>query len=632
MPGSLLGIGVSGLQAAQLGLATTSHNIANANTPGYNRQLTIQGTLIPQLTGSGFVGQGTAVQTIRRQVNDFLDRQVVLGESRSAALTAFISQSSQIDDLLADESAGLSPALQEFFNGVQNLANDPSNAVTRQGLLSAADGLVSRFRLLDQRMGELASGVNQQVTSAVAEINSIAQSLAQLNQNIDIAESSIGQPANDLRDQRDRLVLDLNRLLGATVTPQGTAYNVFIGNGIPLVIGTQVTAIAAVASATDPGRAEVGVVTPGGTLEIRESSLTGGLIGGLMDFRNQALDAARNALGRIAAVLADSFNAQHQLGQDLNGALGGLFFTVPAPSVNSSANNTGNAQLGAAYAATGALTTSDYGILFDGANYVVTRQSDGNQQTFAALPAVLDGITLSLAAGAPNAGDEFLLRPTAAGASQIAVAIADPALIAAAAPIRTDRAGANTGNARISAGSVDAPPPPNANLTQTVTLTFTGAAAFDVAGTGTGNPTGVAYTSGGNISFNGWTVQISGTPAAGDVFTVQANLGGVTDNRNALLLGALRTQNTIANGTATYQSAYAQMVSLVGDEARQAQVGGAAQTAALGQARAARESFSGVNLDEEAANLLRYQQAYQASARVIQVGSRLFEDLLNAMG
>jgi flagellar hook-associated protein 1 FlgK len=260
----------------------------------------------------------------------------------------------------------------------------------------------------------------------------------------------------------------------------------------------------------------------------------------------------------------------------------------------------------------------------------VTRLRDGTVQAFATLPQTVDGVTLAIA-GAPAAGDYFLVQPTRAGARDFAVAIADPALVAAAAPMRGAAAVANRGNATISAGSVNAPPPPNANIAQTVTLTFTSPTTFDVTGTGTGNPAGVAYASGGAISYNGWTFSITGTPAAGDTFTVSANASGTGDNRNALALASLQTATLLDGATTTFQGAYATLVSDVGNQARTVDVTLAAQTKLLEEASAARESAAGVNLDEEAASLLRYQQAYQAAAKVMATASTLFDEILAIM-
>jgi flagellar hook-associated protein 1 FlgK len=299
----------------------------------------------------------------------------------------------------------------------------------------------------------------------------------------------------------------------------------------------------------------------------------------------------------------------------LNGALGGNFFTVPAAQALVSNTNTGTAAITAANTNVGALAGSDYRLSFNAGTWTLVRLTDNTTSTFAAFPQTVDGVTLTLASGSANNGDSFMIQPTRNGASTFSVAISDPALVAAAAPIRTASTVGNTGNATITPGTVNTPPPPNVNLQQTVTLTFTSATTFDVTGVGTGNPTGVAYTANGNITYNGWTTQINGTPRAGDSFTISRNTSGVADNRNALLLSKLQTTNTVANGTANYQSAYSQVVSSVGNRAREINVQSDAQTALVRQTTAAQQSFSGVNLDEEAANLIRFQQAYQASGR-----------------
>jgi len=298
------------------------------------------------------------------------------------------------------------------------------------------------------------------------------------------------------------------------------------------------------------------------------------------------------------------------------------------PAVTAKTTNTGTLAVTAAVSNIAGLTTSDYRLAWTGANYTVTRLSDNTVTTYATLPQTIDGVTIS-GAGAPAAGDSFLIQPTRNAARAIGLALSDASAVAAAAPIRTAAGAANTGTGAISAGAVNPPPPPNVNLQQPVTITFTGPATFNVAGAGTGNPAGVAYTPGGNISYNGWTLQISGTPAAGDTFTVAANTGGVADGRNALLLADLQTQSTLAGGTASYQGAYSQIVSAVGNQAREADVSAKAQASLVSEAQKAQQSLSGVNLDEEAANLLRYQQAYQASGKMLQIATSLFQSILD---
>lgn len=631
MSNGIFGIGISGLAAAQAGLITTGHNIANAGTEGYHRQSIKQSANPPLLTGAGFFGQGVKVDTVLRVYSQFLDTQVATARSQESFYSAYHAQLSQIDNLVADTNAGLSPALQEFFQAAHAVAANPANVPSRQSLVSSGAALTSRFNSLAARFDELRGGVNSQLTSTIGEINSYAQQIAKLNDAILNAQVDPGQPPNDLLDQRDALVGQLNRLVSAKVVQQSDGtINVFIGNGQNLVVGKQFMTLAATPSLDDPRRLEVGYVVPGGGVTLlNPASLQGGSLGGLIAFRANDLDAAQNALGRVAIGLAQTFNDQQKLGQDLNGALGADFFAVPSPGVIDKATNAGNAALAVTVASVGALTTSDYRLIRTAAGYSLTRLADNTTTNYAGLPQTVDGITISLASGAAAAGDTFMIQPTRNAARGIAMSLTDPAMIAAAAPIRTASAGANTGSGKISAGTVNSPPPPAADLQQPVTITFTSANTFDVTGVGTGNPIGLAYTPGADITYNGWTVQITGTQGMGDVFTVTRNSGGVADGRNALLMAGLQTQNILAGGTTSYQGAYGQMVSAVGNKTHEIDVTRQAQTQLAAQTSQTQQSVSGVNLDEEAANLLRYQQAYQASGKLIQIAATLFQTVLD---
>ena len=630
MASNILSIGQSALAAAQAGLSTTGHNIANAATPGYSRQVVVQNASTPQNFGYGFLGQGTEIATVKRIYSDFLGSQVRSTQTTKSGLDSYYAQIKQIDNMLADASSGLSPVLQDFFKGVQDLAANPASVPSRQAALSSAETLAARFQGLAGRLNEMHEGVNSQISSSVSVINAYAKQIAQLNDAIEKTQGAAnGNPPNDLLDQRDQLLMDLGKEIKTTVVKQdGGSYSVFIGNGQPLVVGVQTFALQTAVSPTDPRRTEVAYATNSNTIVLGEQSLSGGKLGGILEFRSQSLDAAQNALGRVAVGLASSFNAQHQLGQDLNGNLGGDFFTVASPRVSASNANTGTGTLTASISNTSALTASDYRLKFDGANYQLTRVTDGAVTTFSSFPQTIDGVSLNLA-GTPAAGDGFLIRPTVDGAKAFNVAISDTSLIAAAAPIRTAATASNTGSGTISAGVVNTPPPADVNLQQPVTITFTSATTFDVTGTGTGNPTGVAYTPGQNITYNGWTVQITGTPANTDSFTVDPNTGGVGDNRNALLLGALQAANTLAGGTTTYQGAFAQLVSSVGNKTRELEVTSNAEGKLLADSMQAQQAESGVNLDEEATNLLRYQQAYQAAGKVMQIASQMFDVLLS---
>lgn len=641
MTSSIIDIGVRALNVAQYGLVTTQHNIANVNTPGFHRQEIRQSTLLPFGTGAGWLGQGAKVDTVRRIYSEFLDNQVLATTAQSAFFDTYSFQVRQLDNLLGDPNSGLSPALQQFFTGVQTVANDPASVPARQLLLSSAQALVARFHAMYERIQGIREGVNTQLQGVTAEINAYASQIAELNEKIVLAQNTNRQPANDLLDQRDQLIAELNERVRATVVKQNDGtFNVFIGNGQPLVVGQVAFRLATVRSTLDPDNLDVVLETGGGgQIPLNQYDLTGGKLGGLLAFRREALDQAQNGLGRVALTLAETFNNQHRLGQDLLGALGGDFFSLAAtsPTVKAGDTNTGTGVLAASLVTTNAgaaaLTTGSYKLTYQaGSNtYVVEDLVNQVSSTVPAgsLATAIPGLSLTMT-GSPADGDSFLVLPSRYGARDIRLSIDDVNRIAAAAPIRASAASGNTGSATITPGTVDASsqPPLNTNLQQPVTITFTSPTTYDVTGVGTGNPTGLSYTSGGNISYNGWIVQISGVPAAGDTFTIGPNTGGIADGRNALELAALQIRNLVAGNTTTYQGAYSQMVSAVGTRSQEVQINAKAQSALLTQTRQAQQELSGVNLDEEAANLLRYQQAYQAAAKVIQTGSILFDTIL----
>lgn len=634
---STFSVGISALSAAQLGVLTTSHNIANAATPGYTRQQIVQTTNTPLFTGAGYVGQGTNVQTIQRIFNGYVDQQLSSAQTGVAEMDTYLTQIQQIDNLLGDSSAGLSPALSGFFQGLQNLAATPSSVPARQSVLSTAQALVARFQGLDQQLTEMRDGVNQQITDEVSHINALAGQLGEINQRIIVAQATgPNQPPNDLLDQRDQIVSQINTQIRTQVVEQGDGtISVFIGNGQPLVVGTQVSALKAVQDTNDPERITLAMKNSyGGEMMLQESFMTGGNLGGLLAFRTQSLDMAQNALGRIAIGLAQTVNRQHRLGQDLDGNLGGDFFKIAAPKTYSGTTNAGSGVLTATLTATAAndLAGSDYMLTYKGGAYTLTRLADNKTWTGNALNNLKDaggnlaaeGFTLGMS-GTPSDGDSFKIEPTRAGASSLALLIGDPRAIAAAAPIRTAAATTNTGSARIDAGSVTNTT--NLPLGSDVTLTYNGATGqFTVGGPIVAGP--IAYTSGQVISFGGLSFTITGTPANGDQFTISGNAGGTADNRNANLLAAMQTGKTMLGGSASFADAYAQIVSAVGNKAREVEVTGKAQQALADQAKSARDAVSGVNLDEEAAKLLQYQQAYQAAAKMIDISGKLFDEIL----
>lgn len=633
--GNILGTGVSGLNAAQANLLTTSHNITNVDTSGYSRQQVIQSTNIPQATGAGFIGNGVNVTTVKRLHNQFLTTQLIQVQSQSSQHATHYSRISQIDNLLADPVAGLSPSLQDFFNGVNDVASNPSSIPSRQAMISNADSLISRLHSLDHQLSEMSDGVNTEVKSTVNEINSLTGQIAKLNQNIILAEgSAAGQPANDLHDQRDELINQLSKFINTDVVKQGDGtYNVFIGSGQAVVVGANAMPLKAMVSSENPQELTIGISIGSKTIVLPENQIQGGSLGGILSFRRESLNEAQNALGRIAISMAQTFNDQHRSGMDLNGNLGTDFFTVPQPQVLSSAHNDPASSIAVDISNVNELTTSDYRFSYDGANYSLTRLSDNSTVSTATTPSagsplIMDGVRITSAT--INAHERFLIQPTINGAKNISVNISDTSKIAAAAPIRTEDAVSNAGNAKISAGSIN-PLPLNPDLQQPVTITFHSPydGQFDVTGTGAGLPaTNLVYTEGADISFNGWTVKIEGQPGAGDIFSIKPNNGGTADNRNALLLAQLQTNSSMANGTASFQEAYGQMVSLIGNKTRDLEVTSTVQANLVTQTKRSIEALSGVNLNEEAANLLRFQQAFQAASKVIEISGSLFDSIL----
>lgn len=643
----LYNIGITGLNAAQAALVTTGHNISNASTVGYTRQQVILGTNDPQLTGGGYLGQGARVETVRRIYSQFLSAQVMEARTQSAEYSAFADQIGALDNLLADAQAGMSPAMSDFFNAIQSVTASPSSLAARQSVISAAQAMTARFNSLDLRLDQVRDQLNGEISGAVGEINQLVTQIARYNEQISVAQSVTGpnRLANDMLDARERLISELNDIVRVTQLQQSDgSINLFIGNGQPVVVGGSAFSLTASPSVEDASRSEVTYTAPGGTvLRLQEDTLSGGKLGGLLSFRRTTLDAAQNALGRVALGIAEQFNAQHQLGQDLNGALGTQFFnTLSGAALPASTNSTvAAAQVNVTISASSDLTTSDYRLRFDGSNYTLTRLSDNVSWTAATLGGLPpagspQGFTLDSGATTMAAGDSFLIQPTRNGASDIRTVLSDPRMLAVAMPVSTSTALTNTGSGRISAGTVTSTT--GLPLGGAITLTYDATTnSFNVAGGPGGtlayDPTtdsaGKTFTFAGQ---GGFTFELSGTPRNGDTFTIQANASGQGDNRNLLAMAALQGGKTLASGTTGFQGAYAQMVADIGSQAREVKVNQAAQAVLLNRVTESQQSLSGVNLDEEAANLLRYQQAYQAAGKMIELASRLFDTVLQLGG
>ncbi|AOB31044.1 flagellar biosynthesis protein FlgK [Bordetella sp. H567] len=548
---SLYSLGLSGLNAAQAGLTTTGHNIDNSTTDGYNRQRVLTSTAGATPTANGFYGRGVQVDTVQRQYDSFLYKQLVGSQSHSSSYSTYLDQVSQIDNMMGDETVGISPALADFFSSVNAVASNPADAATRANLVGKGQALVSQINSAYQDLQTQREGLNQQITQAVNSVNGYLGQINKLNQEIVIARGQgNGNAPNDLLDQRDQLLSQLSQTVGIRYTTQGDTVNISLESGQALLSGNTVYSLQAVASAADPSRTVVAYNLPSGPngattpVELSDAKLSNGTLGGLLQFRTNSLDVIQNQLGQMAAGLAVTFNTLHTQGVDLYGNPGGDFFSLASPAALTSAKNTGTAGLTADYTDASQLTSSDYQISFDGTNYTVTRLSDNTAVTATPTgtpPTSLDfdGLTVNIA-GTPAAGDSWTLQPTRNAARDLGMALTDPATIAASS---------------------------------------------------TTNP-------------------------------------GSANGENALALAKLQTTRNLAGNSLSVTDMFSQIVNNVGQQTADAKANDKAQSAVVAQRTQNNASVSGVNLNEEYVNLSQYQEQYQAAAKIIDVASTVFDALL----
>jgi flagellar hook-associated protein 1 len=627
----VFGISVSALQAFQNAINVVSNNVANASTPGYDRETVNLTEALPQSNGAETVGAGVVVTGISRAFDQAAANQLNTSQSSLGQLNALQNYSSQIDNLFGTTVGGLSTSLQNFYSAFSDVANNPTSTASRQALLSQAQAVATSFQNASGELSSLNTDVNSRITADVTQINSIASAISTLNQQIVVGTAQDGnQPPNELLDQRDQLVSSLSQLVGvSTTTDTNGALNVFVGNGQPLVLQGQTTALTTVPNQFNASQLEISTAASNGN--VISANITSGDLGGLLAARAQVINPALNQLGQVATALSQTVNSQQGDGLDLSGKLGANIFAVGAPLATASSKNPDAVTATASINANGlgALTSDNYLLSFQGGAPTLTDTTTGASVTptgagTLASPYVANGVSIVLSGAAAN-GDQFLIQPTATAASSISVVMTDPSKIAAAGAILTTVGAANTGAATISPGTVLNSA--NANLLTSATITFANPpTSFSVNG---GPP--IAYTSGGNIAANGWQVQINGTPAAGDTFTVSSNAGGTGDNRNALVLANQQTVGVLNNGTTSITGGVSGLITGLGSQAQQINTAQTAQAAVNAQALASVQSTSGVNLDEEAASLLQWQQAYQAAAQALTIGNSLFTTLIDSV-
>lgn len=537
---SVFSIGLSGLNAARSAFNTASNNISNVYTPGYNRQVTV----LAEQGGA----RGVKVQNVQRQFDRYVSSQLNSANSNTSALQSYQTQVSQIDNLLADQDAGLSPLMQKFFSSASALADSPSDPAARQGVIGSANTLSAQFRSFDQYLNDMSSGIDGQLNDEVKQINNNARQIAKLNQQIIMAKAKQGNAPNSLLDQRDQLVAEISKRVNVRVSVQdGGSYNISIGNGQPLVSGDHQFSLDTLRSHADPTQMAVGYRDSAGNLvEMADSTFSGGSLGGLLTFRDESLNPTRNRIGQLAVSFGEAVNKIQHDGLDLQANAGQDMFAVGEPHLYADTRNGGTATATVAFdpASMDELTSSDYKLRYDASSsqFRITRVDTGETFNASLDPSNqlhVGGTVVTVAnPGQLADGDRFQLNPTRTAAGQFQNIIQDTSAIAAA------------------------------SLT-----------------------------------------------------------GGAGNNENALALQDLQKQQTVG-GKASFSQAYASLVSEVGSRTNIVQVNLQANQSLSDQLTAVQQSQSGVNLDEESMNLVRYQQYYQANAKVIQTGAQLLDSIL----
>ena len=628
----LLSTSVSGLLAFQQALDVTSNNIANASTPGYSVETANLAEALGQATHVGFIGSGVDIQSITRNYNEYLALQVRGSQASYSSANTLAAQSGQVDDMLSDSGTGLTATLQSFVNALQSVASAPTSVSARQALLNQAHALAQQLNSYDSQISQFGSQLETQINGDVSQVNTITANIASLNQQI-AAESSSGQTPNQLMDQRDLLIDQLSKFVSVkTATESNGSMDVYIGTGQALVTGG-----AAQKLITTPGTydaSEVGIaISGGGSSADVTSEISGGELGGLLSARSQVLDPARNAIGQVSVAVATIVNQQQQSGMDLSGAQGQPMFTVGGVQTLTASDNTGTSALSVTRGALSALTSDDYKLQFSGGAWQLTDVTTGQSVAMtgngtSATPFQAAGLSI-VTSGTPANGDSFLIQPTAAAAAGFSVALTSPAQGAAASLVQGTAGSANTGGATVSGASVT---DPSTWVSGTYTVTFGAGNSYTVKNSGGTQVGSGTYTSGTPITFQGAQLTLTGAPASGDTFTVGLNNPANTgDNSNLLAMTDALAASALNGGTTSVTGAANSLVSQIGVITQQAQNNATAQQTVNQDATTARNNASGVNLDQEAANMLRYQQAYQAMAQVITASGQMFTSLISAI-
>lgn len=652
----VLDTALTGLLAAQEGMATEANNTSNVNTPGYAveglNQIETMGTAEP----IGGIGTGTTVASIQRSFDQYVYQEMVQADSVNQAAQVVSSGTSSLSSvfpLASGGAGGLGNIIGSLFTAANTVAQDPANVANRDAFLSSAQQVVSLFQSVGSELSSNISTVNGEVTQSVTQINNLASQIAQINQDILSHSGPQDSATNSMIDQADQLVQQLGEQVGITVSAGASGtMDVYLANGMALVNGATSYSLATASGSYNDGTLSIKYSPNGEDLTNR---ISGGQLGGLLTMRSQYA-SANDTVGGLAVALSSAINGQQALGLDLNGQLGKPLFSVPAPVVFAGIGNTGTATVSATITNSNAFAPGNYTLADTAGGWQATNLSTGQTTMLGSGTNLsLDGMSIKIS-GAANVGDSFEIEPTLQAAAGIAVINTDPSAIAAAAPyvatagVMTSGAisdsnvgnvtmttGAPTTSTSLPAGTVVVP---STYFGQQMSVKFTSATTFNVLSSGgatiasgtysgaSGTEFAVAYPSPPAPAGEVTTFTLSaGTPATGDSFVLTP--GGTGNNGNMVAMADLRTADLLSGQTLS--DAYTTMVTDIGDRGAEANASGQAAQAVYTRAQNSEQSISGVNLDEEAANLVQLQQAYQANAQVIGTIQSLISTLLTAM-
>ncbi|MEM9531323.1 MAG: flagellar hook-associated protein FlgK [Pseudomonadota bacterium] len=619
-------IGLSALAAFQRALSVTAHNIANANTPGYSRQSVVLTNLTGNNSPVGPLGGGVSLAAVRRSFDALLFNQLHQAASNFGQTESRAELASLVDGFLSGEGYDLAAPINQLGAAFQDLANDPTSIAARTAVLSDAQSMADRFRVLDTRLSEVRTDMRGRVEAYAREINSLTGQIADLNRRINDQELP-GSGPNDLLDLRNQAILELSQYVDIQVIEDGNSTNIALNNGAALVTGVTSNEIRISAGEFDRRDIQLELVLPAGAQDLDER-IAGGRLAGAFAFIDDVLNTTQNEIGRLALAFGSALNEQHIRGLDLNGNLGQPLFALAPPDVLPAGTNSNllTDTTAATIEDVSQITGDDYVLEFDGAAWSLT-----NERTGANVPLtpdgpdfLADGLRISVDPGAA-AGDRYLIRPTRPSADSLEVLISDPNQLAAAAALNASGDPTNQGSGAITAATIL--DPANAGLLTDVEIVFTSGTTYSVNG-GPDQP----FTPGGDIDINGWRVQINGAPLTGDTFRIENNIGGVGDGANALTMASLERLSVLDGGTLSVLDGYRQLVSGVGVQTNSLNATAIVQSNLLNDAERRMANVSGVNLDEEAVKLQEYQQAYVAAAEVFSVANDMFDTLIRSVG